>query len=88
VHWTADNPKEPNIVGLPYTPKQLFWVSYAQTQCAKYQDEKLKEVILTGALSPKHFLVLGSVSNLEDFANDFKCPSGSNMNPKTKCAVW
>jgi len=88
VHWAADNPKEPKIIGLPFTPKQLFWVSFGQTWCAKYQDEKLKEQILTGAHSPSHFRVLGSVSNVEDFANDFNCPSGSNMNPKTKCSVW
>jgi len=88
VLWTTDNPKEPNIVGLSYTPKQLFWVSYAQTHCAKYQDEKLKEQIVTWAQTPSHFRVLGSVSNLEEFATDFNCPSGSNMNPKTRCSVW
>jgi len=88
VRWTADNPKEPIIVGLPFTPKQLFWVSYAQTHCEKYQDEKLKEIILTRASSPMHFRILGSVSSVEDFANDFNCPSGSNMNPKTRCSVW
>jgi len=88
VRWTADNPKEPKIVGLSFTPKQLFWVSYAQTKCVKYQDAKLKERILTGPSSPLHFRILGSVSNVEDFANDFNCPSGSNMNPKTKCSLW
>ncbi len=88
MRWTADNQKEPKLVGLSYTPKQLFWVSYAQTHCAKYQDEKLKELILNDPHSPEHFRVLGSVSNVEDFANDFNCPSGSNMNPKTRCSVW
>ncbi len=88
MHWAADNPKEPKIIGLPYTSKQLFWVSYAHTRCAKYEDEKLKEQILTNVHSPMHFRLLGSVSNYEDFANDFNWPLGSNMNPKTKCSVW
>jgi membrane metallo-endopeptidase-like protein 1 len=88
VRWTANNPKEPNIFGLPYTPKQLFWVSYAQKWCGKNRDEKLKQVLLTTAFSPLHFRVLGTVSNDENVANDFNCALGSNMNPKTKCSVW
>jgi len=76
------------IVGSSYTPKQLFWVSFAQTWCTKYRDEKLKQQILTGVHPPSHFRVLGSVSNIEDFANDYNCPAGSKMNPKTRCSVW
>jgi predicted metalloendopeptidase len=88
VRWIEENQIEPKTVGLPYTPKQLFWVSFAQTWCTKYRDEKLKQQILTGVHSPAHFRVLGSVSNVEDFANDYNCPLGSNMNPKQRCSVW
>ena len=37
-----------------------------------------------------HFLfrVLGSLSNFDEFAKAYKCPKGSRMNPKKKCAVW
>lgn len=34
------------------------------------------------------FRVIGSFSNNQDFVNDFKCPSGSNMNPNVKCEIW
>ncbi len=88
VRWIAKNQAEPKTVGLPYTPKQLFWVSFAQTWCTKYRDEKLKQQILTGVHSPSHFRVLGSVSNVEDFAIDYNCPIGSKMNPVTRCSVW
>lgn len=38
--------------------------------------------------SPGIIRVLGPLSNSEDFANAYKCPSGSQMNPTNKCSVW
>jgi len=32
--------------------------------------------------------VIGSVSNLDDFAKAYNCPVGSAMNPKKKCNIW
>jgi len=38
--WVNDNNEEPGIVGIPYTPKQLFWISFAQVKffhlCSMY----------------------------------------------------
>lgn len=34
------------------------------------------------------FRVIGSLSNFDEFAKAYKCPTGSQMNPEKKCAVW
>ena len=88
VRWLKDNKEEPMITGLPFTPKQMFWISFAQTWCIKYRDENVKKQILTGNHSPAHFRVVGSVSNIQNFADDFECPVGTYMNPEKKCSVW
>lgn len=74
--------------GLPYTQKQLFWISYGQSCCAKYTDEELKEYVLEDTHPPGEFRLIGSITNNEDFAKDFNCPVGSKMNPIKKCDVW
>jgi membrane metallo-endopeptidase-like protein 1 len=84
----TDNEDEKILAGLPYSPKQLFWISFGQVWCTKYRDEALKSQILTAYHSPGEFRVIGPLSNNQDFANDFNCPLGSKMNPEQKCAVW
>lgn len=44
--------------------------------------------ITTGVHSPGMFRVLGPLSNMRQFAEDFHCPVGSKMNPAKKCEVW
>jgi len=88
VRWVADHGEEKVLAGLPYTPRQLFWISFGQVWCSKFRDEALKSQILTAFHAPGDFRVIGSLSNNDDFAEDFNCPKGSNMNPENKCAVW
>ncbi|XP_016962478.1 neprilysin-2 isoform X2 [Drosophila biarmipes] len=86
--WVEKHGPEPKLPGLDYTPEQMFWVAAGQTWCAKYRKESLKMRITTGVHSPSEFRVLGSLSNMKDFAKDFQCPEGSPMNPVQKCEVW
>jgi len=86
--WVEKHGPEPKLPGLDYTPQQMFWISAGQTWCAKYRKESLKMRITTGVHSPSEFRVLGSFSNMKDFAKDFNCPEGSPMNPVQKCEVW
>ncbi|KAL9887927.1 M13 family metallopeptidase neprilysin 2 isoform 1-T1 [Glossina fuscipes fuscipes] len=87
-NWVAQNGVEPRLPGLDYTPEQMFWISAAQTWCAKIRKETLRMRITTGAHSPNEFRVLGTLSNTKDFSRDFQCPEGSPMNPVHKCHVW
>ncbi|XP_044010149.1 neprilysin-2-like [Aphidius gifuensis] len=75
------------LPGLFYTPKQMFWISYATMWCQKTTPELLKMLIFDSH-PPYKFRVTGTLSNMPEFAKDFKCPSGSNMNPVKKCSVW
>ena len=88
VRWVADNHEEPKIVGFPYTPRQMFWISFSQAWCFKFKDESLKSQILTGTHSPGRYRIIGSLSNSKEFIKDFNCPVGSKMNPEEKCTVW
>jgi len=86
--WEEENGVEPGLPGHSYTPRQLFWIAVAQNWCVVYRDEKLKNQILTGQHAPSEFRILGPLSNNQDFARDFECKKGSNMNPEKKCQVW
>ena len=52
-----DNGEEKILPGHDYTPKQLFWISYAHSWCSKYRDEALRDQITTGVHSPASTLV-------------------------------
>ena len=40
--YVEHNEEEKNLPGLKYTPKQLFWISFANTWCSKENIEYLK----------------------------------------------
>uniref|UniRef100_A0A8D9BV62 Neprilysin-11 n=1 Tax=Cacopsylla melanoneura TaxID=428564 RepID=A0A8D9BV62_9HEMI len=87
--WVSRHGEEPRLPGLhQYSPRQMFWISAASVWCSLYRPESLKIRIRTGYHSPGEFRVLGPMSNLPQFAEDWKCPSGSKMNPTHKCEVW
>merc|ERR1719509_368082 len=87
--WGGRHGEERRLPGLQdYSPKQMFWISAANTWCSKYRNKSLEKRIKTGAHSPGMFRVRGPFSNSPEFANDFVCPLGSAMNPVKKCEVW
>lgn len=38
--------------------------------------------------SPSQFRVIGTLSNMKEFAEVFQCQAGKRMNPTDKCEVW
>jgi predicted metalloendopeptidase len=67
---------------------QLFFVSYAQGWCEIATPQYYKTEVQTDPHSPAPFRVMGPLINLPQFADVFKCPQGSTMNPTSRCAVW
>merc|ERR1739844_503243 len=83
--WVQENGEEQKLPGHSFSPRQLFWLSHAQTWCSKQRKEGLKNQILTDPHSPPEFRVNGALSNAEQFSKDWTCPLGTPMNPEKKC---
>ncbi|XP_043224750.1 neprilysin-2-like isoform X3 [Amphibalanus amphitrite] len=71
-----------------YSPQQMFWLTAANTWCQVVKKQSLKNRILTDSHSPSRARINIPFSNLPQFAADWNCPAGSNMNPVHKCSVW
>lgn len=59
-----------------------------QTFCEAISPHRLKEQFLKDAHSPGRYRVNVALGNTPQFAEAFKCPLGSKMNPVKKCSVW
>uniref|UniRef100_T1JP74 Peptidase M13 C-terminal domain-containing protein n=1 Tax=Strigamia maritima TaxID=126957 RepID=T1JP74_STRMM len=86
--WANKNNKELKLPGLSFTPRQLFWLSYANNWCGKMRPEVLHVYVTRGRHSPNKIRVNGPLANLKEFAKDFACATDSVMNPKKKCELW
>ncbi|XP_044005766.1 neprilysin-2-like [Aphidius gifuensis] len=86
--WSNNNELEKKLPGFDFNHRQMFWISYANTWCAKTRRETQKLKLTTDTHSPSEFRVNGPLSNTEEFSTDFGCPIGSKMNPEKKCTIW
>lgn len=87
-HFVDRNGPEGLLFGLNYTQNQLFWINSAQTWCSKVRPTYLKTFIETDEHAPHKFRAIGTLSNMPNFAEDFKCKAGSKMNPNKRCQLW
>ncbi|XP_046387966.1 neprilysin-4-like isoform X2 [Ischnura elegans] len=79
---------EESLPGLDASPRQLFFLNFAQVWCGALRPEAMRNKLKTSIHSLGKFRVIGALSNSEDFASAFSCPEGSPMNPQVKCSVW
>lgn len=86
--WVEKNGPEPRLPGVDLTPEQMFWISAAQTWCSVTRPQEMKRSITTDEHSPARFRIVGPMSNMKEFSKDFKCSTGTPMNPVNKCEVW
>lgn len=87
--WVQENGEEARLPGLDqFTPRQLFFISFAQVWCGKYTPIGLYNQIKFDEHSPGMYRIMGSLSNSEDFADAFQCKQSSNLNPLLKCSFW
>ncbi|KAJ3254920.1 Endothelin-converting enzyme 2 [Boothiomyces macroporosus] len=71
-----------------FSPAEIFWLSYAQTNCEATNDGRLRKQLVSDVHSPKTARVFGALINSEDFAKAFSCPVGSPMHPsKDTCRI-
>ncbi|KAI9499158.1 hypothetical protein BDB00DRAFT_753557 [Zychaea mexicana] len=70
------------------TPEQLFFINYGRIWCGKSTKAQAKQSILVDEHSPPKWRVIGALQNSKYFAEVFKCPAGSPMNPVDKCDLW
>lgn len=88
-NWVNNKGEEPLIPYMEkYTATQLFWVSFANTHCARMSPRELKNELENDEHPPAEFRVNVPLRNLEYFASDFHCPDGSFMNPPVRYNVW
>ncbi|XP_060073168.1 endothelin-converting enzyme homolog [Ylistrum balloti] len=86
--WISHNKQERPLPAVNLTHKQLFFLGFSQVWCSTSLKEADHLQLLSDSHSPAKFRVIGTLSNSKEFAEQFKCPTGSRMNPKEKCEVW
>ncbi|XP_067136029.1 neprilysin-1-like [Centruroides vittatus] len=70
-----------------YTSDQLFFLSYGSMWCTQYNQigwnliNKLDH-------SPSIYRVMGTLSNMKEFSEAFKCKKNDKMNSRKKCSIW
>ncbi|XP_041983759.1 endothelin-converting enzyme homolog isoform X2 [Aricia agestis] len=88
VDYSKTAPVNTTLPGLRYNHRQLFFISFAQVWCSAMTKESTKMQIEKDDHTVAKYRVIGPISNLPEFSEEFNCPLGSNMNPKHKCVVW
>ncbi|KAH8363486.1 hypothetical protein KR084_010899, partial [Drosophila pseudotakahashii] len=76
------------LPNLPYTAKQLFFISFAQIWCNDVHPKVKAFQVSIDQHMPGKFRVIGSLANFDEFSDEFNCPAGSPMNPSEKCSVY
>ncbi|XP_067119033.1 neprilysin-3-like [Centruroides vittatus] len=71
-----------------YTPDQMFFISYATMWCDSKTDDELRLFLNLDNHSPEKFRIIGTVSNMKEFSEAFKCGNDKPMNPANKCILW
>ncbi|XP_011675430.2 endothelin-converting enzyme homolog [Strongylocentrotus purpuratus] len=88
LEWIREHGEEQLLPALGLNHKQLFFLGFAQVWCSTSTPQAARLQLLTDEHTPPRYRVIGTLSNSEEFAEQFKCPVGSPMNPKDKCEVW
>ncbi|KIL69617.1 hypothetical protein M378DRAFT_184036 [Amanita muscaria Koide BX008] len=78
------------LPGLNYTREQLFFISFARIWARNMKPEAAVQRIRTDPHSPTRYRVDGTVFNIPEFADAFKCPKNAKLNPpqEKRCIFW
>ncbi len=71
-----------------WTPRQKFFLSYANEWCTQYRPELMRTVVLTNPHSIPKYRVNNVVANMPEFQQAFSCKAGTPMVRAKQCRVW
>ena len=71
-----------------WTPRQKFFLSYANSWCQQYRPELMRTIVLTNPHSIPKYRVNNVVSNMPEFQQAFSCKKGVPMVRANQCRVW
>jgi len=77
-----------NHLGAPFTVDQLFYITYAQNWCEKYQPEILHFMLDNDAHLPGEARVRGTVALDDGFQKAMRCNKGDEMVADNQCDIW
>ncbi|XP_014203850.1 neprilysin-2-like [Copidosoma floridanum] len=82
--------EEPLLPGFEkYTRNQMFWIASGSSWCQENQASSSTESGMTADHhAPDKLRVIGTVSTLKEFSNDFNCKPVDAMNAPIKCDLW
>ncbi len=71
-----------------FTPEQRFFLGFANVWCQNVTEPSARQLAQTDPHSPGEFRVIGSVSNLPEFAAAFGCKPRQPMVREDACRAW
>jgi putative endopeptidase len=71
-----------------FTPQQRFFLGFANVWCQNVTEAAARQLAQTDPHSPGEFRVVGSVSNMPEFAEAFGCKAGQPMVREPACRAW
>ncbi len=79
-----------NVKKYGFTPKQLFFINYANIWKSKARKEEILQRLMTDPHSPPMFRVNGVLRNIDDFYDEFKVTSSNQMylKPEERARIW
>ncbi|KAF8835433.1 zincin [Paxillus ammoniavirescens] len=78
------------LPGLDYSREQLFFISFARTWAMNNRPADAVQRVRTDPHSPNRYRTEGTVYNIPEFAEAFKCSKYAKLNPppERRCVFW